>query len=392
MAKLLLVVIYLAFIGLGLPDSLLGVTWPMMRLDFKAPLEAAGLVSIIIMGGTILSSFVSGSVLKRLSVAKITLFSTAMTAAALTGFSITPSLGLLLVFAVPLGLGAGSIDAALNYYVAKHYRSHHMNWLHSFWGLGASLGPLILSRYIAEQNSWRGGCLAVSLIQFGIAAVLLASLPFWSAAERCSQQPAVEGAAPGAQKAVPPLRIKGVRFALMTFLFYCGAEYSVGLWGSSYLVNMRGLPASTAAWWISVYYLGITLGRFLVGFATFRFSNPVLIRTGILAAMCGVMLLLLPLPAAFWKIGFLLIGLGCAPVFPCMIHETPVRFGKENAASIIGYQMGFAYIGSTFLPPLLGILMARLSLTIFPFFILAFLVIVLLASERLKSYRVSFDF
>lgn len=373
MAILLLLVIYLAFIGLGLPDSLLGAAWPMMRRDFGVPVESAGLLSMVILGGTILSSFLSGAVLKRLTAAQVTLLSTAMTAAALMGFSSASSFILLFLYALPLGLGAGSVDAALNYYVARYYRSHHMNWLHCFWGVGAAIGPVILSRYISEENSWRGGYLAVSLLQFAIAAVLLLSLSLWKKIERAAEDP-LETNAPGSPQ--PPgklLGLKGVRPALAAFLFYCGAETSVGLWGASFLVNARGLPAAGAARWISMYYAGIAAGRFLTGLASFRASNPALIRTGLMVAVSGACLLLLPLPAAFSAAGLALVGLGCAPVFPCMIHETPARFGRENAASIIGLQMGFAYIGSTFLPPAVGLVISHTASGLLPFFVLVFL-------------------
>lgn len=381
MATLLLVVIYLAFISLGLPDTLLGVTWPLMHLDFGLPLEAAGIASMTIAGGTIVSSLMSGWVLKRVGTGKVALISTAMTAGALLGVSFAPSFIWLLVLAIPLGLGAGSIDAGLNHYVATHYRSHHMSWLHCFWGVGATLGPNIMARYIAVQNSWRQGFLVVSLIQFALVAVLLIALPLW---KRVNQKPqeALEEKAPHCPVS-RPLRIKGVKAALLTFLFYCGIEGTVGLWGSTYLIGARGITADVAARWISLYFGGITLGRLITGFVTFKVSNPMLIRAGQLTALLGALLLLLPLPAGFSLAGLILLGLGCAPIFPCMIQETPVRFGAANAASIIGFQMAFAY-SSTFLPPLLGILIARTNVHIFPYFVMAYIGITLIGAERIN--------
>ena len=384
MATLLLVVIYLGFISLGLPDTLLGVTWPLMHVDFGLPLEAAGIASMVIAGGTILSSLMSGWVLQRVGTGKVALISTAMTAGALLGISFAPSFFWFLVLAVPLGLGAGSIDAGLNHYVATHYRSHHMSWLHCFWGVGATLGPNIMARYIALQNSWREGYQVVSLLQFALVAVLLISLPLW---RRVNHHAIPEGAEDQTTPRHPvknPLRIEGVKAALLTFLFYCGIEGTVGLWGSTYLIGARGLSPDVAARWVSLYFGGITLGRFLTGFVTFRVSNPVLIRAGILTALLGTILLLLPLSAGFSLAGLILLGLGCAPVFPCMIQETPARFGKANAASIIGFQMAFAY-SSTFLPPLLGVLIARTTIHVFPYFILAYIGIMLAGSERINA-------
>ena len=384
MATLLLVVIYLAFISLGLPDTLLGVTWPLMHPDFGLPLEAAGIASMTIAGGTIVSSLMSGFVLKRVGTGKVALISTAMTAGALLGISFAPSFVWLLVLAIPLGLGAGSIDAGLNHYVATHYRSHHMSWLHCFWGVGATIGPNIMARYIAVQHSWRQGYLVVSLLQFALVAVLLVSLPLWGKVRHrpLSPEAAEEKAAPPCPVS-RPLRIKGVKAALLTFLFYCGIEGTVGLWGSTYLIGARGITADVAARWISLFFGGITLGRLITGFVTFKVGNPMLIRAGQLTSLLGVLLLLLPLPAGFSLAGLILLGLGCAPVFPCMIQETPVRFGAANAASIIGFQMAFAY-SSTFLPPLLGVLIARTDVHIFPYFVLAYIGITLIGAERIN--------
>jgi len=384
MATLLLVVIYLGFISLGLPDTLLGVTWPLMHPDFGLPLEAAGIASMTIAGGTIVSSLASGWVLKRVGTGKVALVSTAMTAGALLGISFAPSFIWFLVLAVPLGLGAGSIDAGLNHYVATHYRSHHMSWLHCFWGVGATIGPNIMARYIAVQHSWRQGYLVVSLIQFSLVAVLLISLPLWKKVDHSATRPPETAQSAAPQCAVSrPLRIKGVKAALLTFLFYCGIEGTVGLWGSTYLIGARGLSADVAARWVSLFFGGITLGRFITGFITFKVSNPMLIRAGQLTALSGALLLLLPLPSAFSLVGLILLGLGCAPVFPCMIQETPVRFGAANAASIIGFQMAFAY-SSTFLPPLLGVLIARTDVHIFPYFVLAYIGVTLIGAERIN--------
>jgi len=386
-ATFFLIMIYLAFISLGLPDSLLGVAWPLIRSDFNSPFEAAGLVSMFAAGGTIVSSFASGAVHKRLSTGKITLVSCLMTASALLGFAYSQSLVWLLVLAIPLGLGGGSVDTALNNYVANHCKAHHMSWLHCFWGIGATLGPFIMSGFIARQNSWRNGYLTVSLLQFSLAVLLFLSLPLWKRMEKKHNENNKAASdidiKPGAVKAVP-LKIQGVKLSLTAFLFYCGVEATMGLWGSSFLISIKALPPATAARWVSLYYLGITLGRLLTGFLTLRFGNRLLIRTGQLLALFGVLLLLFPLPYYFSLPGFILVGLGCAPIFPCMLHETPVRFGRENSQAIMGYQMALAYTGSTFLPPILGFIASHTTIGLLPVFVLTYILIMLVCSERIS--------
>lgn len=387
MATLFLLIIYMAFISLGLPDSLLGVSWPLMQKEFGVPLDAAGVVSMFIAGTTIVSSFSSGAVHKRLSAGQITFISCLMTAGALIGFYFSPSFVWLLIFSIPLGLGAGSVDAALNNYVATHYKAHHMSWLHSFWGVGATLGPIIMSWFIARQSSWRSGYFAISIIQLSLAALLFFTLPLWKrmAKEVHKDVPASEKETVKTSVKISPLKIKGVKLTMFAFLFYCGAEVTMGLWGSSYLVNIKGLSVEIAAQWVSLYYGGITAGRLVSGFITMKLSNKLLIRIGQSTSLVGVILLLLPLPNIFSLIGFILVGLGFAPTYPGMVHETPIRFGRENSQSVIGYQMALGYTGTTFLPPVFGFVAARTSIMLFPFFVLAYVVFVFLSCEKLNN-------
>jgi fucose permease len=395
MAIFFLMIIYMAFISLGLPDSLLGVAWPLMRLDYGSPLEAAGLVSMFIAGSTIVSSFASGAVHKRLSTGKITFISCVVTASSLLGFAFSPSLIWLLFLAIPLGLGAGSVDAALNNYVATHYKAHHMSWLHCFWGIGATLGPIIMSQFILRQNSWRNGYFTISMIQFGLAALLFFTLPLWnrmakgvhkSPIDMVGEEKETKSASPNSvTEKIKPINIKGVKLSLASFLFYCGAEATMGLWGSSFLVNVKALPVATAAQWVSLYYGGITIGRLITGFITMKVSNRNLIRMGQTISLIGVLLLLLPLPGIFSLIGFIMVGLGFAPIFPCMVHETPLRFGKESSQTIIGYQVALAYTGSTILPPIIGLVAARTTIGLFPFFVLTFIAIMLAGSEKINT-------
>lgn len=384
MTTLLLVVIYLAFISLGLPDSVLGSAWPVMQSDFGAPVEMAGLISIFIAGSTIISSLFSGAVIQRLGTGVVTLVSCLMTAAALLGFSLAPSAVWLILLAVPLGLGAGAVDAGLNHYVAAHYKAHHMSWLHCFWGIGAMLGPILMSYFIQNGDSWRSGYHTLFLIQLVLVVLLLLSLPLWKRAALGGQAKAEEHTSLPAATEDNPLRTKGVKLAMLSFLLYCGVEASMGLWGSSFLVNIKDLSPAAAAQWVSTYYAGITVGRFITGFITLKVNNRTLIRMGQLIALIGTLLIIVPLPTYFALAGFILVGLGCAPVFPCMLHETPVHFGQAHAHKIMGYQIAAAYTGSTFLPPLLGWLAAHASFAIFPLMITAYAVLMLLCSERLN--------
>lgn len=390
-----LLIIYLAFISLGLPDSLLGVAWPAMQPDIGAAFESAGLLSMVVTGGTILSSLVSGSVIERFGTGIVTRISCMLTASALLGFSFAPSLFWLILLAVPLGLGAGAVDAGLNNYVANHYKAHHMSWLHCFWGVGATLGPIIMSYSMGTHHSWRDGYFTVSMLQFALVFILLLTLPLWKIVARKHQvqghheanprNESTNGEEASTQKRGNPLQIRGVKVTLLAFLFYCGVEMTVGLWGASFLVGTRDLPLETAAVWVSMYYGGITVGRLITGFVTLKVSNRTLIRAGQITAIAGAVLLLLPVHPYLSLIGLIVIGLGLAPIFPCMLHETPARFGKSQSSRIMGYQMAVAYTGTTILPPLFGIVAAKFSIGLFPVVILMFAVIMMLSSEKVNQ-------
>lgn len=390
MATFFLIIIYAAFISLGLPDSLLGVAWPVMQPEYHVPFGFAGIVSMVVSGGTIVSSLMSGRLLKRFGVGRVTFVSVLMTAAALLGIAVLPSFIWILFLAVPLGLGAGSVDSGLNEYVAEHYQAHHMSWLHCFWGIGAMTGPVIMSRYIAVGSSWRNGYLTVSVIQFILVAVLFFTLPLWDkvASTKNDTEETTHGQEPDATRnsLLFPLKVKGVKIALISFLFYCGIESTMGLWGSSFLVRAKELDAATAAAWVSSFYGSITVGRLIAGFITMKVGNKVLIRAGELTVLAGVILLLLPLPNGFSLAGFMIVGLGCAPIYPCMLHETPVRFGKRDAQMIMGFQMAVAYIGSTLLPPLFGFIAGNLTMAVMPLFLLIYVFAMLFSSEKMNRF------
>lgn len=380
---LLLAIIYLAFISLGLPDSLLGVAWPAMRGEFGLPLDAAGIIAAVTIGMTVLSSLANGYIIRKIGTAKLTFISCLLTGGALLGISLAPTFWWIIPMTLPLGFGAGSVDAGLNNYVAHHFKAHHMNWLHSFWGLGATAGPIIMGSYLMDAT-WRDGYRTIAMIQLVLAFILFLSLPLWRRHEASTDgQEANHVMTSDPDK--HPLRIKGVPFALATFIFYVAAEMSMGLWGSSYLVQVKGIAISTAATWIAMYFGGITLGRFLSGFISFKLNNQQMIRMGIFISLIGATLILLPLANIFLMSGFVLIGMGFAPIFPAMIHETPSNFGKNNSGVIIGFQMAAAYSGSAVLPPLSGILYRNISMGLFPIIILVLILLILASTETLNK-------
>lgn len=389
MTILLLIIIYLAFISLGLPDSLLGVAWPVMQPDYGAPLETAGFLFMTIAGGTIISSLASGKILKRFGTGMVTFVSVFMTAGGLLGFYFSPSVVWLFVCAIPLGLGAGAVDAGLNDYVATHYKAHHMSWLHCFWGVGATLGPIIMAQFISGQSTWRNGYFTIAGIQFALVVILFLTLPLWNRVSNSNKvflnEESQDLKGVNDDEDAKPLQIKGVKLAMAAFLFYCGVESTVGLWGSSFLVNVKEIPAAVAAQWVSFYFAGITIGRFITGFITFKMGNLILIRTGQIVALTGALLLFLPFPSTFSLVGFIMIGLGLAPIFPCMLHETPTRFGKKHSQTIMGYQMAVAYTGSTFIPPLLGFIASQSTIGILPICVVLLVAAMLLSSETLNS-------
>lgn len=371
---ILLIVIYLAFISLGLPDALLGVAWPQIRAEWALGLDAAGIISIVITGGTIASSLLSGKLIKRFGEGKITLMSGMMTGLALLGYGFAPSFLWFILLALPLGFGAGSVDTALNHYVATHFKAHHMNWLHSFWGVGATAGPILMGIVLATTGSWRNGYLAVAGIQLVLALIIFLTLPLWrlhGAQNHAEAEMAVEGiGTTPSETDLKPLKKPGVVYALLVFMAYCSGEYAMGLWGASYLVQVRGIAVEAAANGVAAYYGGITIGRFLAGFLSFKLNNRQMIGLGLsLATFGGFAMILMPVSGLI-MLAFVLVGLGFAPIFPAMVHETPKRFGKAAAQSIIGYQMAAAYVGIAVFPPLFGVIMKQYSLSLFPYFIL----------------------
>lgn len=378
MTTLLLLVIYLAFISLGLPDSMLGAAWPLMRSELGLPLEGAGLVSVIITVGTIISSLLTGRLIRKLGTGRLTTLSVLTTALALLGYSFTTSYLWLCLMAVPMGLGAGAVDASLNDFVARNYSSKHMSWLHAFWGVGATAGPLLMAGMISLTGRWQNGYRSVSFVQFGLVAILIASLSLWKKFDHASVEAHSVKLSNGSIWKIP-----GMGPNLAAFFAYCSLELTAGLWFASYLVQIRGVKPETAAAWAASYYFGIMLGRMINGFLTLHFSSKTLIRAGQTSILLGILLLFLP-GNTFSLIGLLLVGMGCAPIYPSMLHETPARFGKENSSRLMGIQMASAYVGLSVAPPLVGLLASRWSLQIFPFALLILLALMVWGSETVN--------
>lgn len=380
MYSLLLAIIYVAFISLGLPDSLLGAAWPSMYGQLNVPMANAGILTMIIAGGTIVSSLFSDKLTRKLGAGMVTAISVLMTAAALFGFSISGSFIMLCLFAVPYGLGAGAVDAALNNYVALNYASRHMTWLHCFWGVGAAVSPYIMSFCLTNGWGWGSGYRTVSVVQVVLTVILFLSLPLW---KKKTEAGGAEDK-PAALSFKQTLNIKGVKLIMLTFFSYCALESTTGLWASSFLVQHKKMDPGLAAQFSALFFLGITFGRLICGFIADKAGDRLLIRLGISTIVFGAALVLLPLGNSYIALGGLvIIGLGCAPVYPAIIHATPDNFGKENSQAIIGIQMASAYTGTTFMPLLFG-LIAEAYIGLFPIYLMFFALLMLLLSERLN--------
>lgn len=382
MVHLLLFVIYLAFISLGLPDFLLGSAWPSMYGGFGVPVSYAGIISMIIAVGTIISSLQSDRLTRKLGTGKIAAISVAMTATALFGFSISHSFWSLCLWAIPYGLGAGSVDAALNNYVALHYASRHMSWLHCMWGIGASLGPYIMGYALTGGQSWSMGYRYIAVLQIVLTAVLLFSLPLWEGRAAAEENKSGQGT----EKALSLqqiVRIPGAKEVMFTFFCYCAIEQTVGLWASSYLVLYKGVSAETAAGFAGLFFIGITIGRGLFGFLTMKLHDTHMVRLGEWIILIGITALLLPFNENGTLVGLILIGLGCAPIYPCIIHATPANFGADRSQAIIGAQMASAYVGTCFMPPLFGVIANNISVALLPLYLLVILALMFVMHELL---------
>ena len=381
MFHLLLAIIYLSFISLGLPDALLGSAWPVMYGELAVPVSYAGMISMIIAAGTIISSLLSDWLTCKLGAGKVTAISVAMTAAALFGFSTCSAFWMLCLWAIPYGLGAGSVDASLNNYVALHYASRHMSWLHCMWGVGASVGPYIMGFVLSGGGHWTGGYRCIGILQIILTAILFLSLPLWKSRKDAAGEDEKAEAKPLTPGQI--LQIPGAKEIMVTFFCYCAVEQTAGLWASSYLALYKGVPGETAASFASMFFIGITVGRALNGFLTMKLSDTQLIRIGQGIILLGIVAMLLPLGEAVSLAGLILIGLGCAPIYPCIIHSTPAHFGADKSQALIGVQMASAYIGTCLMPPLFGLIAGHVRIVLLPVYLLAILILMAVMHERM---------
>lgn len=385
MFSLLLAVIYLAFISLGLPDSLLGSVWPTIYQEFNVPVSYAGAIFMIISAGTIFSSLQSDRLTKSLGTGKVTAFSVLMTAVALFGFSISHSYWMLVLWAIPYGLGAGSVDASLNNYVALHYKSHHMSWLHCMWGVGASIGPYIMSFALVNGQTWNMGYRYISLIQVALTIIIMLSLPLWKKRPVISDIQEAENGKDKVLTLKEIFNIPGAKQLMLMFFCYCALEQTAGLWASSYLVLQHGFDLEVATSYGSLFFIGITVGRAISGFITMKLNDKQMIYLGQGLILIGIIIMCLPLGHQVALIGLVTIGLGCAPIYPCIIHSTPSNFGKDKSQAIIGVQMASAYVGNLLMPPLFGIIANHISAIVFPIYLLLILIVMVVMHIKLNK-------
>lgn len=384
MFQLLLLIIYLSFISLGLPDALLGAAWPSMYRELHVSISYAGAISMIIAFGTIISSLQSDRLTRKLGTGKVTAISVAMTAAALFGFSTSHSFVALCLWAIPYGLGAGSVDASLNNYVALHYESKHMSWLHCMWGIGAAAGPYIMGYVLTNGRSWNSGYRVISVLQIILTMILIFSLPLWKNRPEIIDDNGQEVSAK-ALSLREVIRIPGAKEIMVCFFCYCALEQTAGLWASSYLSLYKGVSAETAATFASMFYIGITIGRALSGFVTMKLNDVQMIRLGQVLIAVGILIMFLPFGQTLSLVGLIVIGLGCAPIYPCIIHSTPTHFGADKSQAIIGIQMASAYVGTLLMPPVFGLIANHITVALLPVYLFIILILMFVMHEALTK-------
>lgn len=384
MFQLLLLIIYLSFISLGLPDALLGAAWPSMYRELHVSISYAGAISMIIAFGTIISSLQSDRLTRKLGTGKVTAISVAMTAVALFGFSTSHSFVALCLWAIPYGLGAGSVDASLNNYVALHYESKHMSWLHCMWGIGAAAGPYIMGYVLTNGRSWNSGYRVISVLQIVLTMILIFSLPLWKNRPEIIDDNGQEVSAK-ALSLREVIRIPGAKEIMVCFFCYCALEQTAGLWASSYLSLYKGVSAETAATFASMFYIGITIGRALSGFVTMKLNDVQMIRLGQVLIAVGILIMFLPFGQTLSLVGLIVIGLGCAPIYPCIIHSTPTHFGADKSQAIIGIQMASAYVGTLLMPPVFGLIANHITVALLPVYLFIILILMFVMHEALTK-------
>ena len=381
MIHILLVLIYLTFISLGLPDAVLGAAWPVMHQELNVSVSYAGILTFFTCGFTIVASLLSARLTKKFGTGLVVIFSVFLTAVGLLGYYFSSQFYMLVLFAIPYGLGAGGIDAALNNYVAIHFKAKHMSWLHAMWGLGATLGPYAMSFALTNNMPWNDGYLIIFIIQSLLLFVLFLSLPLW---KNTKNEEVCKIKVLGFKEL---FSIKGLIFLLVMFFCYCALEQTAMLWASSYLISNNNVSVDTAAFFASMFCIGITVGRIISGFVSIKLKDKNMIRLGLVFILIGIILLFINMNIVLTYIAFIIIGFGCAPIYPSIIHATPDYFGKDISQSLIGIQMAVAYIGVLFVPPLFGIIADFITVTLLPLFLLIFLILMIVCHEILLYKR-----
>lgn len=383
MFQLLLGIIYLSFIFLGLPNALLGSAWPSMYQEFGVPVSYSSMIFMIISVGTVIGSLQSDRLIKKFGAGKMTAVSVFITSSALFGFSLSHSYIALCLCAIPYGIASGIVDSSLNNYVALHYTNRHLNWLHCMWGVGASIGPYIMGYVLAHGQSWNMGYRYVSLLQMLLTAILFFSLPLWKDHFTHHSEKKTQTFQTESLSLCQILKLPGAKEIMITFFCYCALEQTTNLWASSYLVFYRGFSEEIAASFASLFFIGITVGRFLSGFLSFKLKDSQIVSVGQAVLLIGIITLLLPFDTGTPLLGLLLIGLGCAPIYPSIIHSTPENFGRNYSQAMIGVQMASAYLGTCMLPPVFGFLANHSSVSLLPFFLLVILILMIVMYRRM---------
>ena len=380
MTGLLLIIIYLTYISLGLPDSMIGASWPAIMGEMGLGLQMMGFISIISTVGTILSSLFTTTLLKKLGTAKLTAFSIILTGISLLGYSFSSNFYFLLILTVPLGIGAGAIDSIINNYVAINFKPKHMNFLHSFWGVGVTVSPLILAGAINGGGTWRTGYLIVGIIQLSISAIVLLSIPLWKKAETNGASKIDVKESKSMKQAIS---VKGVVISALCFAFYCSVETTFSNYGNSYLVGAMGVTIEKGATAVSLFYLGITLGRISSGMVLSKIKSHTIVRLGEAVTVIGIILLAFGGNFTAKSIAYFLIGIGNAPIFPCIMNETPRRFGVEYSQSAISLQVAFAYLGGALMSPIFGFIGQSISVKLLPVYLMIFTILLIITYEVL---------
>jgi len=356
---------------------MIGAAWPAMYGELGVSDSRLGIVSTILTCCCIVANIYSPRLLNRFSTGSLIAASMLIIGLSTLGFGLSGTFASLCIFAVLLGLALGCIDAVMNNFMAVNYKSRHMNWLHGCWGLGATISPIILAAGMERFGTWRAGYFSVSGIHFVITIVLFLSLPLWKKVSKPTEQ--VEEYVKTDYKEV--MRLKGIKLSLIAFFFYCALEISLGLWGSTYLVMIKKVTEEQAAGWLSLLFLGLTLGRLITGFLTFKLSNTQLIRIGGALVFVGILILFLSSRDAAYMIGFFIFGFGCGPIWPCLIHETPKRFGEAYSQLVVGLQLVASNAGNALAPLVFGAMAAYTGYATLPLYLVVLLIVTMIAIE-----------